>query len=74
MYIVQDKPDERFRIATGWSVPLITLKDEYGGVSHIGTDDYCYVLYNGSQSRIFQPVKHWYREAVEALVTHWESL
>lgn len=25
--------------------PIATLKDEYGGVAHIGIDDHCYVLY-----------------------------
>jgi hypothetical protein len=47
--------------------PLVCLEDEYGGQSVIATDDHCFVLYNGSNRREFVSVKHWYREAVNAL-------
>lgn len=67
MYVLQDKPDKEFQTKTGMEKPVATLKDEHGGISQIATDDHCYVLYNGADNRIFVPVKHWYREAVEAL-------
>jgi len=47
--------------------PLVTLADEYGGLSHIVCDDHCYVLINGSLERGFETVKHWYLEAAKAL-------
>lgn len=47
--------------------PLATLKDEYGGISHIIEDDHCYVLVNGSENGEFGTVKHWHREAVKAI-------
>ena len=69
MYKVQNKPDSNVRLASGGTVePLVTLKDEYGGVSHIIQDGGCYVLVNGSLERLFVMVKHWYPEAVDALV------
>lgn len=68
MYVLQAVPDEKVILRTGGTyVPVATLKDEYGGVSHIVIDDHCYVLVNGSYERGFATVKHWYREAVEAM-------
>lgn len=73
MYVLQEKPDKEAVTENGSKIfPVATLKDEYGGISHIATDDHCYVLFNGSQKseghgEIFVAVKHWYKEAVEAL-------
>lgn len=47
--------------------PLVCLEDQYGGQSVIAVDDHCFVLYNGSDTRDFKPVRHWYEEAVDAL-------
>ena len=70
MYKLQDKPDESVTLVSGSKLtPVATLRDEYGGVSHIIVDDHCYVLVNGGDGRGFTKVKHWYREAVEALKT-----
>ncbi len=70
MYVLQDKPDESATLNNGEVVtPLATLKDQYGGISHIIEDDHCYVLLNGSADRLFAMVRHWYPEAVEAMKT-----
>lgn len=70
MYKVQEKPDLIITLKNGsTATPIITLKDEYGGVSHIIEDDHCYVLVNGSYDTQFDTVKHWYAEAVEAVKT-----
>ena len=71
MYKIQEKPDERATMKNGGGeqTPLLTLKDEYGGVSHIVMDDHCYVLLNGSVDRPFAAVTHWYPEAAKALVS-----
>ena len=69
MYKLQKKPDKEFKTKTGSMHPVATLKDEYGGISHIAVDDHCYVLFNGSEDRLFASVRHWYREAVQALKT-----
>lgn len=53
--------------------PLVTLEDEYGGVSHIIIDDHCYVLINGSHDCLFSFTAWWYPEAVEALGKHLGS-
>lgn len=70
MYVLQEKPDGEI-ILRGGSIctPIATLKDEYGGISHIIEDDHCYVLVNGSKDRGFATVEHWYPEAVDALKT-----
>jgi hypothetical protein len=68
-YILQETPDEScvYR-STGAKVkPIVTLKDEHGGVSHIIEDDHCYVLLNGSEEKGFAPTPYWYPEAVEVL-------
>ncbi|MCK5607752.1 hypothetical protein KAR91_38070 [Candidatus Pacearchaeota archaeon] len=57
--------------------PVATLKDEYGGVAHIGIDDHCYVLYlqrteGGilAEERTFcVGVTHIFPEAFEVLKT-----
>lgn len=68
MYTLQDKPDKSITLKTGSEVtPVVTLRNEHGGVSHIIKDDHCYVLVNGSESKGFGTVKHWYSEAVEAM-------
>jgi len=68
MYIVQEKPDKTAKLSTGSIVtPLVTLKDEHGGVSHIIMDDHCYVLINGGKDQYFNMVKYWYNEAAIAL-------
>ena len=70
MYKLQEKPDEEAVGGNGNTVtPLATLKDEYGGISHIIEDDHCFVLLNGSKDRPFQKTYHWYPEAVEAIKT-----
>jgi hypothetical protein len=69
MHIVQSIPDEKAIMENGDEVtPLVTLKDEYGSISHIIIDDHCYVLINGSEERAFKMTCHWYKEAVYALV------
>ena len=68
MYRLQDITIGYIQLRSGNFVrPVATLKDEYGGVSHIIEDDHCYVLVNGSFERGFATVKHWYPEAVEAM-------
>ncbi len=70
MYKLQETPDPKIRMENGSVVtPVATLKDEYGGISHIIVDDHCYVLVNGSNDRPFRSVKHWYPEAVDAMRT-----
>ncbi len=67
-YILQDKPDPILTLTNGSKcTPVATLKDAYGGVSHIFIDDHCYVLANGCRQQGFTMVTHWYREAAEAL-------
>ena len=69
-YELQKIPDEIAFMAGGQRNrinPVATLKDEHGGVSHIITDDGCYVLVNGSSGGPFTKVYHWYPEAVDAL-------
>jgi len=66
MYQVVDK------IPKTWNVekrgePVLVLEDEHGGQSVVAVDDHCLVLYNGSEDREFQPVRHWYKEAVLAV-------
>ena len=68
MYVLQDKPDTSAVLGNGSTVdPIATLKDEFGGVSHIIRDDHCYVLINGAEDRPFEMVSHWYAEAAAAL-------
>lgn len=73
MYKVQEKPDDTAKLCNGSVVtPLVTLRDEHGGVSHIIMDDHCYVLIqrkiNGGDGQCCNMVKHWYKEAMDALV------
>jgi len=73
MYVLQDKPDKKATLLNGSiCTPVATLKDEYGGISHIIEDDHCYVLVNGIKATgfiNFIKVHHWYPEAVDALKT-----
>jgi len=66
--ITETSPSVETRRGCKYS-PLITLADEYGGISHIVNDDNCYVLVNGSHEQGFDTVKHWYPEAAKALST-----
>ena len=67
-YKLQELPDESAFLKSGSRInPVATLKDEYGGVSHIIMDDGCYVLVNGSRGGEFAKVYHWYPEAVDAM-------
>ncbi len=70
MYKLQESPRLSAKLKNGTIVtPIATLRDEYGGISHIIKDDGCYVLLNGSdKSDFYSMVVHWYPEAVEALV------
>ena len=44
MYILQEKPDGIAKLTNDSEItPLMTLKDEWGGISHIIEDDHCYV-------------------------------
>lgn len=70
MYILQEYPDTKVVLRGGSEhQPVATLKDEYGGISHIIEDDHCYVLVNGSKDRGFGTVEYWYPEAVAAMKT-----
>jgi len=68
MYKLQETPDSSVALEDGSGYqPVATLKDEYGGISHIIIDDHCYILVNGSDTRPFNKVYHWYPEAVNAM-------
>jgi len=71
MYKLMDNPDSVAFLDNGSSItPIATLKDEYGGVSHIIIDDHCYVLVNKlGKSGSFIMTHHWYPEAVDAMKT-----
>lgn len=71
MYVLQDKPDEEATLENDVKFePKATLKDEYGGIVHIATDDHCYVLYKRYMSDgKCRGITHWFKEAVEALKT-----
>ena len=58
--------------------PIATLKDEYGGVAHIGTDDHCYMLYlertealtsDSDEVTFCKPTPYIFREAFNILKT-----
>jgi len=72
MYQLQERADEVAILDKGrtgdYVIPLATLKDEYGGVSHIIKDDGCFVLINKTVTGGFVMVHHWYPEAAAALV------
>jgi len=69
MYRVQDQPDSTAVLDNGVDLsPLVTLRDDFGGVAHIIEEDHCYVLtINGGRTdgRV-QRTAWWFREA-------WES-
>jgi len=69
MYKIQKSPDRRADLApNGPTVtPLVTLKDEYGGIAHIIIDDHCYMLITGSRGNNFVRSYHWFAEAIKAL-------
>jgi len=77
MYKIQEHPDDVW--TEGGSKPIATLKDGYGSVFHIITDDHCLVLI---QQERWEKVKdllgeriviksryayHWFPEACEAM-------
>ena len=71
MYVLQNSPDAPVNLDNGIEVtPVMTLRDEWGGVSHIIRDDGCYVLINrvDQLSNIYRMSCHWYNEAVDALI------
>lgn len=69
MYKLMDKPYHRAKLENGSVVvPLATLADDNGGVSHIIEDDHCYVLINQMDNGC-RMVAHWYPEAVYAMRT-----
>ncbi len=65
----QDQPNESAVLQNGSTVsPLVTLRDEHGGVGHIIEDDHCLVLLNeDAVTRKCFMATHWYREAVAAV-------
>ena len=70
MKVLQNIADMSATLDNGeTATPIATLKDEYGGISHIILDDHCYVLLNGSENEPFGMSAWWYKEAVEALRT-----
>ena len=70
MYKLQDMPDFQVVMDSGSTTkPVATLKDEYGGISHIIKDDHCYVLVNGNSEGVFRKTYHWYPEAIDAMKT-----
>jgi len=69
MYRVQDIPDPRATLQNGAHLyPIVTLKDEHGGVAHIIKDDQCYVLTvnAGRTDGRVQMTPWWFSEAFEA--------
>ena len=80
MYLLQNKPDGEISLENDSRVtPIATLKDEFGGISHIILIDHCYVLVNkfhgyvtphkGKEVQLFSKTYYWYQEAIEALKT-----
>lgn len=68
MYVLQDHPDPiAVNIHGNEFTPVATLKDEFGGISHIAIDDHCYVLYNGAIGEQFRMSSWWYPEAAAAM-------
>lgn len=68
MYTLQTKPDDLVKLKNGTLYrPVITLRDEYGGVSHIVRDGPCYVLVNGTPEDGFEIATHWYAEVIGAV-------
>ena len=69
MYKLQQNPDKSATLENGSEVaPLATLKDEYGGVSHIIKDDKCFVLINKqSPANTYGFTSWWYNEAAQAM-------
>ena len=74
MYKVQEKPDASVKVGPEETehAPLVTLKDEYGGVFHIILDDHCYLLIGdiGQGRNSLYPVYHWFSEAAKALADY----
>lgn len=77
MYIVQEKPDEKFKAvgSEGIIEPLVTLKDPHGGCYHIIKDDPCYILLNASSvlSGHVEYATHWFLKATNTLREYLNS-
>lgn len=57
-----------FKTKTGSTIKsVVSLKDEYGGKTHIAIDDGCYILYNGDDEKGFVISSWIYPEAHAAL-------
>lgn len=57
-----------FKTKTGDTIKsVVSLKDEYGGKTHIAIDDGCYILYNGDDEKGFVISSWIYPEAHAAL-------
>lgn len=57
-----------FKTKTGNTIKsVVSLKDEYGGKTHIAIDDGCYILYNGDDEKGFVISSWIYPEAHAAL-------
>lgn len=71
-YVVQEYPDIVATLDNNVDFkPLVTLKNEHGGVAHIMEDDHCYVLTinAGRKDGRVQMTPWWFREAFEAART-----
>lgn len=69
MYVLSDIPQSIELMNGSTATPVASLRDEYGGVSHIIIDDHCYVLVNGEDNGPYGTSSHWYKEAVQLLRT-----
>jgi len=68
-YILQKHPDPIAVLDNGSEfTPLLTLKNDHGGVAHIMEDDHCYVLTisAGRKDGRVQMTPWWFGEAFEA--------
>ena len=47
--------------------PIVTLKDEFGGICQIVTDDHCYIVCLNQTDGKYKPISHLFREVLEVL-------
>jgi len=66
MFKLQDFPDSQFIDGMHQYKPVVTLKSEHGGISHIIIDDGCYVLMNKIVGE-YRYSPYWFPEAVDAM-------
>ena len=67
MYLVVPT-DKRIQSESGgYSTPLMTLADEYGGRAQIVEDDHCLVLMLRQSDNTYKSTTHWFSEAILAL-------